>query len=236
MPSDLPANSALAPPQRAPLAKARAPVHLNVYHAVRNRVLYGNYAPGQALTLQGLAQDIAAGMTPVREAVRRLTAEGALRMRGNRRLEVPVLTGGDIDELTFLRSELEPELTRRATPRLSAGHIQTLRDLDRDLDAAIRSGDISGYLHLNHAFHHTLYASAEAPILLETTERLWLRFGPSLRVVCGRFGTSNLPDQHAEILTALELGNADAAAHAMREDVLQGMRQIALSTDSIDAK
>jgi DNA-binding GntR family transcriptional regulator len=209
---------------------------MNVYRDLRARILFGDYAPGQSLTLQGLAQDIAAGMTPIREAVRRLTAEGAVRMRGNRRLEVPVLTRGDIDELSFLRSELEPELTRRATPRLSAGQISTLRQLDRQLDAAIKAGDIPGYLHLNHAFHHGLYAAAEAPILLETAERLWLRFGPSLRVVCGRFGTLNLPDQHAEILTALELGDASAAAHAMREDVLQGMQQIASSTDSIDAE
>ena len=64
-----------------------------------------------------------------------------------------------------------------------------------------------------------------------TVDRLWLRFGPSLRVVCGRFGTSNLPDKHRELLEALEQGDVDAAALAMAEDVEQGMRQVRSALD-----
>ena len=82
-------------------------------------------------------------------------------------------------------------------------------------------------MRLNHAFHITLYAVAQAPILAQSADALWLRFGPSLRVVCGRFGTSNLPDKHAELLDALKHGNADAAraatgaaATAIHDDVI----------------
>ena len=59
-----------------------------------------------------------------------------------------------------------------------------------------------------------------------TVDRLWLRFGPSLRVVCGRFGTKNLPDMHKDLLEALADRDAEAAAIAMVGDVEQGMRQI----------
>jgi len=58
---------------------------------------------------------------------------------------------------------------------------------------------------------------------------LWLMFGPSLRVVCGRFGTSNLPDKHADLLAAFREGDAERAGLAMTEDVLQGMLQIQAS-------
>lgn len=214
----------------------RAPAHLSVYLDLRARVLFGDYAPGQPLTIQGLVQDTDAGVTPVREAIRRLIAEGGVAMRDNRRIEVPVLTRGDIDELLFMRRQIEPELARRAAPRITQGDLVLLVDADAKLNGAIQRGDIKGYLRQNHIFHHTLYAAAQTPILVEAVERLWLRFGPSLRVVCGRFGTMNLPDQHAEILSALEMGNADAAARAMQADVEQGMQQIALAADSIDVK
>ena len=77
-------------------------------------------------------------------------------------------------------------------------------------------------------------SKAGAPVTAEIVDRLWLRFGPSMRVVCGRFGTLNLPDRHAEILTALEHRDADAAAEAMRRDVAQGMKLILEFSDSID--
>lgn len=215
---------------------AKAPVHQSVYRDLRARILFGDYVPGQALTIQGLARDMDSGVTPVREAIRRLTSEGALRMHGNRRLAVPVLTEQDIDELSFMRRCLEPELVRRAAPNVSVNHLAELRRLDQRLDVAIQQGDVRAYLRSNYTFHRLVYQIAASPILLESVERLWLRFGPSLRVVCGRIGTVNLPDKHADILTALENGDADAASRFTCEDVMQGMQQIAFTTDSIDEK
>jgi DNA-binding GntR family transcriptional regulator len=104
------------------------------------------------------------------------------------------------------------------------------------LNAAIANGDVPGYLLHNYRFHSGLFAAAGAPVMAEIVDRLWLRFGPSMRVVCGRFGTLNLPDCHAEILGALHRQDAEAAAHAMREDVAQGMKLILDFSDSIDAK
>ncbi len=56
-----------------------------------------------------------------------------------------------------------------------------------------------------------------------------MQFGPSLRVVCGRFGTQSLPDKHADLLAALGQKDIHKAAAAMVEDVDQGMRQIRLA-------
>ena len=80
---------------------------------------------------------------------------------------------------------------------------------------------------MNHAFHETLYAHADAPILKDLAERLWLRFGPSLRVVCGRFGTQSLPDRHKDIIVALRDGDAEKAAIATAQDIEQGMELMA---------
>ena len=64
----------------------KRPEHQAIYHQIRDLILFGILVPGQAVTIQGLVDLIGAGMTPVREAIRRLTAEGALEIGGNRRV------------------------------------------------------------------------------------------------------------------------------------------------------
>ncbi|MEW9918067.1 GntR family transcriptional regulator [Marimonas sp. MJW-29] len=204
----------------------KTPAHQLVYEKLRAMILFGDLAPGQAVTIQGLTAELGAGMTPVREALRRLIAEGALTLQGNRRVSVPVLTPECVDELCFMRKTLETELTRRATSRIGDAQLKAITACDNDLNTAIARGDIGGYLTHNYRFHAMIYDCAQAAIMSATVDRLWLRFGPSLRVVCGRFGTSNLPDRHRDLLDAFAQGDADAAAMAMMGDVEQGMRQI----------
>ncbi|NNE53788.1 MAG: GntR family transcriptional regulator [Sulfitobacter sp.] len=215
---------------------AKMPAHQVVYERLRAMILFGNLAPGQAVTIQGLTAELEAGMTPVREALRRLIAEGALTHQGNRRVTVPELTLEGVDELGFMRKTLEPELTRRAAKRLTECLFSALKSCDEDLNSAIARGDVGGYLTHNYRFHSLIYAGADAPIMAATVDRLWLRFGPSLRVVCGRFGTSNLPDKHRDLLKALEHGDVAAAAQAMAEDVEQGMRQVRSALDEKAAR
>ncbi|HAL77244.1 MAG TPA: GntR family transcriptional regulator, partial [Rhodobacteraceae bacterium] len=67
------------------LSAAALPVHEIVYQDLRALILLGELIPGEAVTIQGLATRLSAGLTPVREAIRRLTAEGALSFNDNRR-------------------------------------------------------------------------------------------------------------------------------------------------------
>ncbi|MBT9383925.1 GntR family transcriptional regulator [Pseudooceanicola sp. CBS1P-1] len=205
---------------------AGLPAHEIVYRELRARVLFGQFEPGQGVTIQGLVSDLDAGMTPVREALRRLMAEGALEFRGNRRISVPALTAADLDQLLVARRALEPELARRACQRLNQADILAMEAIDSALDEAIRRGNVHDYLVENHRFHAYLNARAEAPILSGLVEGLWLRFGPSLRVVCGQFGTRNLPDMHKELICALKAGDQEAAAAAIAGDLEQGMEMI----------
>lgn len=215
---------------------APTPAHQNVYAALRDQVLFGDLAPGQAITIQGLQSELGAGMTPVREALRRLTSEGAIEMLGNRRLCVPVLDRKDVDELFFMRKMLEPELARRAAQHIGPDEIEALRQIDDELNQTIERGDIKGYLRQNYLFHRRLYLNADAPVIADTVDRLWLRFGPSLRENCGRVGTANLPDKHADLIAALIDGDAFGAARAAGDDVMQGMNLYLMGGDSIDAE
>ncbi|MYM55242.1 GntR family transcriptional regulator [Thalassovita mangrovi] len=193
---------------------------------LREQILFGEIAPGQPVTIQGLTESLGAGMTPVREAIRRLTAEGALKFQGNRRVIVPLLTAKNIEEIIVARECLEGELARRATVNATPDDLAFLTHADRVLDQAIVSGDLQAYLEHNYRFHARIYEMADAPILADLAEGLWLRFGPSLRVVCGRVGTQNLPDKHKDLLAGLQAGDPERTAQANIEDMMQGMEQV----------
>ena len=204
----------------------KMPAHQSVYQSLRDDILFGELAPGQQVTIQGIIETTGAGMTPVREAIRRLTTDEALKMLGNRRVIVPELTETDIEQLDFMRKCLEPELAGRAVAHATPALLDALKQEDNALNSAIERGDIKGYLTHNYQFHARLYHAADAPIMASMVDRLWLRFGPSLRVVCGRFGTMNLPDKHADLLAALANRDRQLCETAIREDIDQGMNQI----------
>jgi len=205
----------------------KLPAHEIVYRQLRDQVLFGELAPGQAVTIQGLNDALGSGITPIREAIRRLTAEGALAFKGNRRVCVPVLSRTDLAELAFARAALEPHLAEMAAGRVQAADIDVLEAMDAQVNAAIQQGDVRAYLEQNYRFHTALYAHSGADILCAMVQGLWLRVGPSLRIVCGRYGTLNLPDKHAEAIAALRAGRAADVAAAIRDDIEQGQDQIA---------
>lgn len=207
----------------------KIPSHELTYARLRDMVLYGHLEPGQPVTIQGLVGDLDAGMTPVREALRRLTAEGALEPQGNRRVTVPRLTAAILEELAFARLTIEPRLAELAAPQLTPELIATLTALDERVNEALRVGDIPAYLQGNHAFHFALYEASGAGVLLDIARSLWLRFGPSLRVVCGVSGIEGLPDGHIEALAAMRAGDAKALALAVRNDIAQGVEQVRLA-------
>ena len=204
----------------------KIPTHEITYARLRDMILFGLLEPGAPVTIQGLINDLGAGMTPVREALRRLAAEGALLPQGNRRVTVPRVNLALLDQIAFARLTIEPHLAELAAAHLTPTLIAQLEALDAQVDAAIRAGDITAYLQSNHAFHFALYEASNAPVLVDMARSLWLRFGPSLRIVVARGGALALPDQHGLALSAMREGDGAGLARALRDDILQGVDQV----------
>ncbi len=203
----------------------RVPAHQTAYARLRDMVLFGELAPGAAVTIEGLVSTLDLGMTPVREAIRRLIAERALVMQGNRRVSVPRLDARALADLAYARSAIEMELARQAIQAGDAGLVEALRIVDLRLDAAIAASDIPAYLRENHGFHFTLYARAGSEVLEGVAAALWLRFGPSLRAVClgqGRDGA----DHHKRMIAALGAADEGALVAALNDDIAQGVANI----------
>lgn len=201
----------------------RRPIHETYYNRIKEMILFGEVMPGQPLTIHGLADAIGSGVTPVREAIRKLTTEGALEVLENRRVAVPLMMRQRLEQLNVLRMAIEPELAEQGAKNIDMKGIDELERIDDEMGDAIQAGDIRSYLETNYRFHFTLYTEAGADILLRHTEMIWLQLGPSLRVGCGRFGTSNFSDQHIEAIRALREGDVLAVRAAFEEDISQGM-------------
>ena len=204
----------------------KIPSHEVTYARLRDMILFGHLAPGAPVTIQGLIADLGAGMTPVREAIRRLTAEGALLPQGNRRVAVPQLSAEMLEQVAFARLAIEPKLAELAGPRLTLAQIDRLDAIDSAVNRAIEGGKLPDYLAANHAFHFALYEVAEAPVLIDLARSLWLRAGPSLRAVIDRYGRDAAPDLHREALAAMRAGDATALSDAIRRDIQQGIDHV----------
>ena len=104
--------------------------HDRVYRGLRTRIMHGEIAPGQPLTLRGVGEEFGVSMTPAREAIRRLTAEGALTLSSSGRVSTPELGNDRIEELAALRALIEVELASRALPRAHIALIDRLQSIN----------------------------------------------------------------------------------------------------------
>lgn len=212
------------------LTRATDPIpaaHDKVYRTLRTRIMHGELEPGQALTLRGIGAEFGVSMTPAREALRRLSAEGALTLSASGRVATPELTNERIEELAALRMLIETELASRALPRAHLALIDRLQAINGVIAEAVAKGDAVAYIRTNLDFHRTLYLRAQAPAMLAMAETVWLQLGPTMRKLYGRLNRTELPANHRLILAALRAGDEPGLRLAVRTDVSQGLRMLA---------
>lgn len=189
--------------------------------------MYGEIAPAEALTLRGIGKHYEVSMTPAREAVRRLVAEGALTLSSSGRVSTPELSSERLEELAALRALIEVELASRALPRAHMALIERLVAINGSVAEAVSKGDSVGYIRANLEFHRTLYLRAQAPAMLAMAETVWLQLGPTMRALYGRLRRTEPPHYHRLIIAALKAGDEPGLRLAVRSDVTQGLRLLA---------
>ena len=191
--------------------------HDRVYRSLRTRIMHGEIAPGQALTLRGIGKEFGVLMTPAREAARRLVAEGALLLSSSGRVSTPELSNERIEELAALR----------ALPRAHIALIDRLQAINTTISDMVSNHDAVGYIRSNLEFHRTLYLRAQAPAMLAMAETVWLQLGPTMRALYGHLRRTDPPHFHRLIIAALKAGDEPGLRLAVRSDVTQGLRMLA---------
>ena len=208
------------------LADPNAAAHERIYRSLRLQVMHGELAPGQPLTLRGVAKQFDVSMTPAREAVRRLAAEGAFTISSSGRISTPELTPDRIEELASIRALLEPEMASRALPRAHFALIDRLAAINSLNHEAVMNQDAVAYVRTNLEFHRMLYLRAQTPAMLAMIETVWLQLGPTMRALYQKIRRRELPQHHRHILAALRAGDEPGLRLAVRTDVTQGLRHL----------
>lgn len=196
------------------------------YHALKQAVLGGKFYPGTTVTLSKLSEMLGTSEMPIREALKRLTAERAFEALPNRSARIPVLSREVVQQILFLRAELESLAAAQAVENMSKRHIDQLTALDADMRAALDSQDLAAYVSLNMEFHFLIYRVADNEPLLSLIEALWLRMAPVVAANLTSMGKKLLKsepdgrDHHAHIIKAFQAHDAAAASSEIRADLL----------------
>ena len=224
----MPKQDALQLPE-LPLGRAangHATAQEHAYARLRHSILIGAITPGRAITIRGLAEALSLSPTPVREALRRLSSEGALSVLGNRRIVVPEMNPRRFEEMILLRSTLETHAAQRALPFVSDVLVDELERMDHRMDAAVEKGDQESLVILNQDFHARLYSINPEQIVMPMIESVWLQLGPFQRVAARHVGEHYIVDRHKEIIAALRMRDARALAAAIDADVRDGVGRL----------
>jgi DNA-binding GntR family transcriptional regulator len=198
-------------------------LHASVYEILRARLISGAIVPGDGLSTRAIALELGVSQMPVRDALSRLSAEGAVLIRSKRKVEVPPLTPERFSDLLECRLLLEPEAAARSLPVLTTEAIESLRAIDAGIDRSIADGDVHGYTEGNCAFHFALYRASGRRTLNRLIEALWLQFGPYMRTVYEQHPTEHFADQHRNALDAIVANDQQSLRRAIAADISDGM-------------
>jgi DNA-binding GntR family transcriptional regulator len=208
-----------------PVVSRLGPVTLreNAYCALRDAFTRGAFAPGDTLSLRQLAEQLGVSVTPVREAVRRLVAEGALADTPSRTLMVPAFDARRADDLKAARLALEHMVLDRAMARIDTAGMDALAAILADADGG---PEAMPDLMANHRFHFTLYRHSGSDVLLRLIESLWLQYGAYLNLIINRPQAGRIAEHahHHEIVAALRAADRAAAHRALEADITRSFR------------
>ncbi|MCM2457850.1 GntR family transcriptional regulator [Rhizobium sp. CG4] len=207
---------------------SRENLSTQLYGNLRNALMDGQYAPGQRLTISGVAEEYGTSITPVREAIFRLVSERALEMRAATSVQVPDLSPQSLREVQRIRVELEGVAAARAAELATKADIKALKAINAEfIKAAATSPERASVL--NRDFHFAILRLAQLPILESICENMWVLMGPFLRTFHDRMPVRQLSGdnhKHYDLIAALEAGDAQASRAAMQEDILWGEEMV----------
>jgi DNA-binding GntR family transcriptional regulator len=203
----------------------RGNLSAQVYGQLRAALMNGYYEPGQRLLIIDLARDLGTSVTPVREAIFRLVADGALEMQKVQTVTVPELSNEQIAELKTIRILLEGEAAAVAATIATPAQINHLARINDAFFASLQDGDPHQASEYNREFHLALVAIAEMPTVLSMVEMMWARMGGLIhRVNLNRRRKRDYgPDhEHYGVLKGLRTKDSSLARLSIQNDIRFG--------------
>lgn len=188
---------------------------------LRERIISGVYPRGSRLKQAEIAEQLHLSITPVREALKLLEAEGYIAGDSYRGARVVPFDASASAEILNLRLLLEAQLVRGAAEKITRQDLADLRALADEFAQAFTAKDRATARGINYRFHRRMYDIAAMPQTLHFVQILWARYPFDLiNAIEGR--GDEAVREHEEILAALSTGDASAAMLAMRKHIESG--------------
>jgi DNA-binding GntR family transcriptional regulator len=188
---------------------------------LREGIISGMFPRGSRLKQAEIAERLQLSITPVREALKLLEAEGYVIGDSYRGASVVPFDASASEEVLELRLLLESRLLRGAAEKMTAQDFTELRALADEFEQAFKVGDRAAARGVNYRFHRRLYSMAQMPQTLHFVQILWARYPFDLiNAVEGR--GPEAVQEHEHILRSLLAGDVPAAMIAMRKHIESG--------------
>ncbi len=199
--------------------------HEQAYSILRERIMSGIYVPGYRLVIDTLARELGVSAVPVREAIRRLEAEGWVIYRPNAGAQVASLDIHQYEAEISTLAVLEGYATALTAPYITSEHLLHIREINVRMQHALQSADIPAFTSLNKEFHFFFYDRCPneyiVDLLRQTWERLEVRRHTDFSYIPQRTWTSI--EEHTRLIDLIE-------QHAPASEIEQLMREHKLHT------
>ncbi|EMY33380.1 Transcriptional regulator [Arthrobacter crystallopoietes BAB-32] len=208
------------------------------YEEVRQRILIGALEPGRILAQSQLAEELGVSLTPMREALRRLDAEGLVFIDAHRNARVATLSAAEARHLFEVRERMDPMAAALAAERRTPEDIARLEAAARHLNPLEGELDLRS-LAAHREFHRAIYTASHNELLINVLEGLWDK-ADRYRLVGLQSRKDSAADrqrvdkEHRQIMEAVIAGNATAAEKAMLEHVQKSLGRRAI--DELEAR
>lgn len=204
-----PAVNSAAQTDAAPPAIGKAEF---AYDWLKTRIDDGTFGPGFRLVLDQIARDTSMSPVPVREAIRRLEAEGLVTFARNVGAQVAMLDPTEYRHTMQTLGLVEGAATALSAPTLSAEAIARARQINAQMRDTLRHFDPTRFTTLNRDFHSELYSTCPNPHILDLVHRGWNRLSV-LRESTFGFVPGRAAESVAEHDQILDLVEQRASAH-----------------------
>jgi DNA-binding GntR family transcriptional regulator len=201
------------------------------YRAIRERILSGAYVPGYRVVIDTLAEELDVSAVPVREAIRRLEAEGLIVYRPNAGAQVAPADPGLFDEEMTVLAVLEGYATALAAPVMDAKDIEELKAINDRMVRAMEQLDALTFGRLNQEFHAAIYARCPNPSLVDILRDVARRLDAIRRTVFVQIpyrGSVSI-EEHRRLIELIEarapFAEIEAAAREHKLTTVESFRQ-----------
>lgn len=201
---------------------ARPQLSDDVARYVRRRIFDGTFRAGEYLRLDQLAVELGISVTPVREALLNLCAEGLLVQQPRRGFMVLELTARDMADVANVQAFIGGELAARAAENITDEQLASLRAIQHELEDAYASGDLDRTVRLNHEFHRLVNVAADSPKLTQFMSGI-TRYAPESVFPTLEGWPKQAMKDHRRVIAALGRRDAGRARMAMAEHFTVGV-------------